>query len=73
MPLWRNENESNYVGGKKHFTDVIKNSGSEEMLIYRCPEEDFNTNSTLIVNPGEEAIFIKGGEIQQVFEIRTLI
>lgn len=71
MPLWRNENESNYVGGKKHFTDVIKNSGSEEMLIYRCPEEDFNTNSTLIVNPGEEAIFIKGGEIQQVFEKGT--
>ena len=71
MPLWRNENESNYVGGKKHFTDVIKNSGSEEMLIYRCPEEDFNTNSTLIVNPGEEAIFIKGGTVEQTFDNGT--
>ena len=31
----------------------------------------FNTNSTLIVNPGEEAIFIKGGTVEQVFENGT--
>jgi len=68
MPLFgRNPNESAYVGGKKHWTDVIKNSGSGELLIWRQPEEDFNTNSTLVVMPGEEAIFIKGGVIEQVF------
>ncbi|WP_409969074.1 SPFH domain-containing protein [Bengtsoniella intestinalis] len=67
----KNPNESAYVGGKKHWTDVIKNSGPGELLIWRQPEEDFNTNSTLVVMPGEEAIFIKGGTIEQVFENGT--
>lgn len=64
----KNPNEAAYVGGKKHWADVIKNSGPGELLIWRQPEEDFNTNSTLIVMPGEEAIFIKGGTVEQVFE-----
>lgn len=67
----RNPNEAAYVGGKKHWADVIKNSGSGELLIWRQPEEDFNTNSTLIVMPGEEAIFIKGGIVEQTFENGT--
>ncbi|MGM9521468.1 MAG: SPFH domain-containing protein [Oscillospiraceae bacterium] len=67
----KNPNEAAYVGGKKHWTDVIKNSGPGELLIWRQPEEDFNTNSTLIVMPGEEAIFIKGGTVEQVFDNGT--
>ena len=67
----KNPNEAAYVGGKKHWTDVIKNSGPGGLLIWRQPEEDFNTNSTLIVMPGEEAIFIKGGVIEQVFDNGT--
>lgn len=67
----RNQNEAAYVGGKKHWTDVIKNSGPGELLIWRQPEEDFNTNSTLVVMPGEEAIFIKNGVVEQVFENGT--
>ena len=67
----RNPNETAYVGGKKHWADVIKNSGSGELLIWRQPEEDFNTDSTLIVMPGEEAIFIKGGTVEQTFENGT--
>ena len=67
----KNTNEVAYVGGKKHWTDVIKNSGPGELLIWRQPEEDFNTNSTLIVMPGEEAIFIKGGTVEQVFDNGT--
>ena len=63
----RNPNEAAYTGGKKHWADVIKNTGPGELLIWRQPEEDFNTNSTLIVMPGEEAIFIKGGNIEEVF------
>lgn len=63
----KNPNEAAYTGGKKHWADVIKNTGSGELLIWRQPEEDFNTNSTLIVMPGEEAIFIKGGTIEGVF------
>lgn len=67
----KNPNEAAYVGEKKHFTDVIKNSGPGELLLWRQPEEDFNTNSTLIVMPGEEAIFINGGNIEQVFTSGT--
>ena len=67
----KNPNEAAYTGGKKHWADVIKNTGSGELLIWRQPEEDFNTNSTLIVMPGEEAIFIKGGTVEQTFENGT--
>ena len=67
----RNPNETAFVGGKKHWTDVIKNSGPGELLVWRQPEEDFNTNSTLIVMPGEVAVFIKGGTVEQVFENGT--
>lgn len=67
----KNSNETAYEGGKKHWTDVIKNSGSGNLLIWRQPEEDFNTNSTLIVMPGEEAIFINQGTIEQVFDSGT--
>ena len=68
MSIFKNNNEAAYVGGRKHWTDIIKNSGSGELLIWRQPEEDFNTNSTLIVMPGEQAIFIKDGIIEQVFD-----
>jgi len=64
----KNANESAYVGGKKHWVDIIKNTGPGDLLVWRQPEEDFNTNSTLIVMPGEEAIFIKGGSVEQVFD-----
>ena len=67
----KNPNESAFTGGKKHWADVIKNTGPGELLIWRQPEEDFNTNSTLIVMPGEEAIFIKGGVIEQTFDNGT--
>lgn len=67
----RNQNEAAYTGGKKHWTDVIKNSGPGELLVWRQPEEDFNTNSTLIVMPGEEAVFIKGGTVEQTFDSGT--
>lgn len=67
----RNPNEANYVGGKKHWADVIKNSGPGELLVWLQPEEDFNTNSTLIVYPSEEAIFYKGGTVEQVFDEGT--
>ena len=72
MPLFgKNPNETAFAGGKKNWAEVIKNSGPGDLLIWRQPEEDFNTNSTLIVMPGEEAIFIKGGVIEQTFDNGT--
>lgn len=64
----KNPNEVNYVGGKKHWTDVIKNSSTGNELLWLNPEEDFNTNSTLIVAESEEALFFKDGIIEQIFE-----
>ena len=64
----RNPNETGYVGGKKHWVDVIKNTAPGGFLIWRQPEEDFNTNSTLVVMPGEAAIFVSQGEIEAVFD-----
>ena len=71
MSIFKNQNETAYVGGKKHWTDVIKNTGEGDLLLWRQPEEDFNTNSTLIVMPGEEAVFIKNGNVEQIFESGT--
>lgn len=65
----KNPNEAAFSGGKKHWADIIKNQDrTGEALIWRQPEEDFNTNSSIIVMPGEEAIFIKDGNIEQIFE-----
>lgn len=64
----RNPNEVLYTGGKKHFADVIKNSGPGECLMWLNPEEDFNTNSTLIVAESERALFFKDGVIEEVFQ-----
>lgn len=63
----KNPNEVLYQGGKKHFTDIIKNTGDGEFLFWKQPEEDFNTNSKLIVMPGETALFVKRGIIVQEF------
>ena len=71
MSIFKNPNESAYVGGRKHWTDVIKNSGPGDLLLWRQPEEDFNTNSTLIVMPGESAFFINEGRVEEVFENGT--
>lgn len=45
----------------------INNPYSGSYLIWVYPGEDFNINSVLTVNPGEEAIFVKNGEIVNVF------
>lgn len=69
--LGKNPNESAFTGGRKHFTDVIKNTGPGQLLIWKQPEEDFNTSSTLIVMPGEQAIFVHDGIIEQIFDNGT--
>lgn len=67
----KNPNETAYVGGEKHWADVIKNTGLGGDLVWRQPEEDFNTNSTLIVLPGEQAVFINRGNIEAIFQSGT--
>ncbi|MCR5260351.1 MAG: SPFH domain-containing protein [Candidatus Gastranaerophilales bacterium] len=55
----------------QNWTSVIKNENNGNLLISKHSEENFNTNSTLIVEPAEEAIFIRNGEIIKVFENGT--
>jgi membrane protease subunit (stomatin/prohibitin family) len=46
---------------------TLKNNESGQFLVWKLPEEDFNDKSVLIVNPGEEAIFVNNGIIVQTF------
>lgn len=46
---------------------TLKNDESGRFLVWKLPEEDFNDKSVLIVNPGEEAIFVNNGYIVQTF------
>ena len=51
-------------------TDVIQNEGGmtrRGIIAWRDPHEDFNTHATLVVNPGEEAVFVDQGDIAEVF------
>ena len=48
---------------KRSIIEIIKYDGSNDVLIWKFPNEDFNTNTKLIVGPSQEAIFIKGGQV----------
>ena len=43
--------------------EVIRYDGPNDILIWKFPNEDFNTNTQLIVGPSQEAIFVKGGQV----------
>lgn len=53
---------------KKNFVNIIKNEIQNDYLVYKYPLEDFNINSTVIVNPGEVALFLNKGIIEKIFE-----
>lgn len=55
-------------GNDEQYSSVVKNSGAAGLLIWRYPEETFKVNTPLIVMPGEQALFIKNGEIVQAFD-----
>lgn len=59
--------KKNAVQNEAQYPTVVKNGGTAGLLIWRYPLETFKVNTTLIVMPGEQAIFIKNGEIYQVF------
>ena len=67
----KNTNEMMYEGGHKHFVDIIKNRVGNDTLIFKNPEEDFNNGSTLVVEPGEQAVFISEGRIEEKFDPGT--
>ena len=52
---------------KHSIIEVIKYDGPNDVLIWKFPNEDFNTNTQLIVGPSQEAIFVKGGQVLERF------
>ena len=61
-------NQNTKYSKKSHtILSTLKNYESGRFLIWKLPEEDFNDKSVLIVNPGEEAIFVNNGTILQIF------
>lgn len=45
--------------------------GGESWLIYKFPDEDLTLGSQLVVAEGQQALFLKGGAIQAVFDPGT--
>ncbi|WP_281757050.1 SPFH domain-containing protein [Succinatimonas hippei] len=52
----------------KHILNSIENNSTTELLIWRHPVKNFNTNSVLTVRPGEQALFYKNGQLVKIFE-----
>lgn len=42
--------------------DVLEYEGGNDILVYRAPQTDFNTHSTLVVRESQEAIFFGMGK-----------
>lgn len=52
---------------KHSIIEVIEYEGPNDVLIWKFPNEDFNTNTQLIVGPSQEAVFVKGGQVLERF------
>lgn len=63
----KNANEQNFAGGSKNIMESLQNDFQGKDVLIKCDSrEDFNTGTTITVNPGEQAVFIKNGEIMGV-------
>jgi membrane protease subunit (stomatin/prohibitin family) len=52
---------------RKGFIDVIKYDGLNDELIWKFPYENISVGAQLIVNQSQEAIFLKGGVVCDIF------
>ena len=69
MALFGNKKETyGEPAEAKRAPDVIRNDSPDKQLIWKHPKEEFETKAIVLVMPGEEAIFIKDGRIEQAFE-----
>ena len=51
--------------------DVVKYQTQENEFVWKFPSEDLRIGTQVIVNPGQHAIFVKGGEILDEFKSGT--
>jgi membrane protease subunit (stomatin/prohibitin family) len=66
------QHNTDYVVNVKEWSilavvDVIKYSGSPDILAWKFPNSELGTWTQLIVNESQEAILVKGGQICDVF------
>lgn len=52
---------------KHHVIEVITYDGPSDVLVWKHPGEDFNTNTQLVVGLAQEAVFVKGGQVLEHF------
>lgn len=52
---------------RKGFIDRIKYNGKEDELVWKFPYENLSIGTQLIVNRSQEAVFLKGGAIADIF------
>lgn len=48
-------------------SEVIEFKGSPDLLVWKYPEENFNTTSQLIVDPTHEALLVLNGNAADLF------
>lgn len=56
---------------RKGFIDRIKYNGEEDELVWKSPYENLSIGAQLIVNQSQEAVFVKGGAIADIFGAGT--
>ena len=60
----KNTNEYNFAGGSKNIRESLQEEFvGKDVLVHLDPREDFNTGTVITVNLGEEAMFVKNGEV----------
>lgn len=60
----KNTNEYNFAGGSKNIRESLQEEFvGKEVLVRLDPREDFNTGTVITVYLGEEAMFVKNGEV----------
>lgn len=52
---------------KNNIVDIIEYRGPRDVLVWQHDCEDFNTRSQLIVNEGQEAVFVRDGQVLDSF------
>lgn len=52
---------------RRGFIDVIQFNGDPDDLVWKFPYNNISTAAQLVVNQSQEAIFLKGGEVADIF------
>lgn len=65
----KNNNETHDGQGndRQGFIDVVRYNGEKEDLLWRFPHDNLSTLTQLVVQEGQEAVFMSGGQCADIF------